>query len=129
MIEQSKKPFKILLVDDDEITNFITINKLKHLGFENVNAVENGQLALKHLEKNYANLIVLDINMPVMDGFEFLSYVEENNLYNGTPIIILTSSGRPSDKETADNYESVIDYLEKPLDFKKIQQILLKMNS
>ncbi len=127
MIEQSKNVFKILLVEDDEVTNFITTSKLKNLGFNNIETVLNGKLALDYLSENCPNLIFLDINMPVMDGFEFLENKIKKNLCINIPIVILTSSSRPSDQELASKYKNVIDYLEKPLNFDKIQIILKKV--
>mgnify|MGYP003638846314 CR=1 FL=1 len=126
-MREQNSTFKILLIEDDEITNYLTIKKLNNLGFENIDTAENGLLAIHYLEKNRPNLIILDINMPIMDGFEFLDFTNKNNLYPNVPIIILTSSGRPSDREQAVRYNSVIDYLEKPLNYDKIQQMLLKI--
>jgi CheY-like chemotaxis protein len=126
-MEQPKNIFKILLIEDDEITNFITTSKLKNLGFNNVKVVLNGKLALDYLSENCPNLIFLDINMPVMDGFEFLENKYKQNLCENIPIVILTSSSRPSDQELASKYDNIIDYLEKPLSFDKIQAILKKV--
>ncbi|MBO0590010.1 response regulator [Cellulophaga sp. E16_2] len=128
MNNQSNSVFRILLVEDDEITNYITTTKLKNLGFENVDAVLNGELAIEYLSANQPNLIFLDVNMPVMDGFEFLDSKAVKSLYLDIPIVMLTSSGRPKDKEVASNYENVIGYLEKPLNYEKIQNIFSTIN-
>lgn len=121
--------FKILLVEDDPITNYISKIQLKNLGFENVAAVENGQQAIDFIQNETPNLIFLDINMPIMDGFEFLEWRKANNLCPSTAIIVLTSSGRPSDQKRAIEFQSVIDYLEKPLNYDKIHQTLLKLRA
>ncbi|QXP53689.1 MULTISPECIES: response regulator [Cellulophaga] len=128
MENQTSSVFKILLVEDDEITNYITTTKLKNIGFENVDAVLNGELALEYLAKEQPNLIFLDVNMPVMDGFEFLDSEEVKNQYSGIPIVLLTSSSRPKDKEMASRYSNVIEYLEKPLNYEKMKKILLAIN-
>ncbi|AIY15068.1 response regulator [Cellulophaga baltica] len=128
MENQTSSVFKILLVEDDEITNYITTTKLKNIGFENVDAVLNGELALEYLAKEQPNLIFLDLNMPVMDGFEFLDSEEVQNQYSGIPIVLLTSSSRPKDKEMASRYSNVIEYLEKPLNYEKMKKILLAIN-
>lgn len=119
--------FKILLVEDDPITNYISKIQLKNLGFENVTAVENGQQAVDFIQNECPNLIFLDINMPIMDGFEFLEWRKANNLCLSTAIIVLTSSGRPSDQKRAIEFQNVIDYIEKPLNYEKINQTLLKL--
>ncbi|WP_165749772.1 response regulator [Cellulophaga sp. Z1A5H] len=128
MNNQSNSVFRILLVEDDEITNYITTTKLKNLGFENVDAVLNGELAIEYLSANQPNLIFLDVNMPVMDGFEFLDSEEVKNQYSGIPIVLLTSSSRPKDKEMASQYTNVIEYLEKPLNYEKMKKILQAIN-
>ncbi|WP_435313978.1 response regulator [Cellulophaga fucicola] len=127
MVKETNNLYRILLVEDDDVTNFITISKLSNLGFTNIKAVENGQEAIDYLKQHLPDLIILDINMPIMDGFEFMEYKEDNNYCTGIPIIIVTSSGRPLDKEKALGFVDVIDYLEKPLNYDKIQQILLKV--
>lgn len=119
--------YKILLVEDDTITNFINTNKLNSLGLKDVDTVENGALAVDYLKNTCADLIFLDLNMPVMDGFEFLKYKKENNICPNSPVIILTSSIRASDKEKVNEFDNIIDYLEKPLSYDKIKQILLKI--
>jgi CheY-like chemotaxis protein len=128
MENQTSSVFKILLVEDDEITNYITTTKLRNIGFENVDAVLNGELALEYLAKEQPNLIFLDVNMPVMDGFEFLDSTEVQNQYSDIPIVLLTSSSRPKDKEMASRYSNVIEYLEKPLNYEKMKKILLAIN-
>ncbi|MFW2375301.1 MAG: response regulator [Cellulophaga baltica] len=128
MENQTSSVFKILLVEDDEITNYITTTKLRNIGFENVDAVLNGELALEYLAKEQPNLIFLDVNMPVMDGFEFLDSTEVQNQYSDIPIVLLTSSSRPKDKEMASKYSNVIEYLEKPLNYEKMKKILLAIN-
>ncbi len=119
--------FKILLVEDDPITNYISKIQLKNLGFENVAAVENGQQAIDFIQNETPNLIFLDINMPIMDGFEFLEKRKSSNLCRNSSIIILTSSGRPSDQKRAFEFHNVIDYIEKPLNYEKINHTLLKL--
>lgn len=127
MHDMTNNQFKILLVEDDGITNFITKKKLKNLGFENVTAVENGLLAIDYLKNEIPNLILLDINMPIMDGFDFLSYKEKNDICPEVPIIVLSSSDRMEDQEITRNFHNVIDYIEKPLNYQKIHDLLLKI--
>ncbi|MDO6490738.1 MULTISPECIES: response regulator [unclassified Cellulophaga] len=115
---------KILLIEDDVVTNFITTSKLNNLGYTNITAVENGKEAIDYLKDNKPDLIVLDINMPIMDGFEFMEVKEQSCICMGVPIVIVTSSGRPSDKEKAETFLDVISYLEKPLNYDKLQKIL-----
>ena len=125
MTEQTNLVINVLLVEDDEITNFISTNVLKGLGIKNVKAVENGLQACSYLEENCPDLIFLDISMPVMDGFEFLENIEKKgDCSDKTQIVILTSSMRPSDRKKAEMFNNIIAYIEKPLDAEKVKKIL-----
>lgn len=118
----------VLLVEDDPITNFISMRKFHEKGIKKVESAENGLLALRHMEieNNIPDLIMLDLNMPVMDGFEFLHAIEHIGKYKDIKIGILTSSIRISDKETAFAYPHVIDFIEKPMDACKLNVFLEK---
>ncbi|MEN7549937.1 response regulator [Rapidithrix thailandica] len=126
MKELTYSLLNVLLVEDDEITNFLSTIALKEIGIEKVDAVENGELAISYINQTCPDLIFLDLNMPLMDGFEFLTYGIEKGLCPETRIAILTSSTRPSDRERAFAYRNIIDYVEKPLDAQKVEQVLAK---
>lgn len=133
-----KKLNNILLVDDDEITNFINTDIISSMCItENIKICENGREAINYLEKAYANpphegflppdIIFLDLNMPVMNGFEFLK--EYQNRFGNTSyckvIIMLTTSLRGEDIDYALKLKSTVtDYLEKPLTEEKLKNII-----
>lgn len=116
----------ILLVEDDDLVNFYNEFLLKDQGFTKEIAItENGQEALDYLAKcdagesgyKYPDLILLDINMPVMNGFEFMEKYEvrEKERRAKALVVMLTTSMHPSDKARAEEFESIHDYLYKPL--------------
>jgi len=113
----------ILLIDDDEIVNFISKNALTMAGFDRVNEAINGKDALDYLKNNDVDFIFLDINMPVMDGWEFLESIKNQGLCHQFKIAMLSSSSRSEDRKKAMNYECVVTYFEKPLSLDKIDQI------
>lgn len=125
----------ILLVDDDEVSNFLHslfINKLD-LGLE-VNAATNGQEALEFvLSKGQESLalpcmIMLDLQMPIVDGWEFMRMYEEQvsqELKDQLMIVLVTVSDNEKDKQRAINNPHIVDFAQKPLSdstFKKLIQ-------
>lgn len=125
----------ILLVDDDEATNFIHKMVLKQMGCtENIVVRENGIEALEYLTSSIdgkypqPDLILLDINMPRMDGWEFLE--EYKNLDNDqlakTVIVMLTTSLNPDDREKAGENPVITGFMSKPLTADMLEEILAK---
>lgn len=84
---------KILVVDDNSVCLSLAKSMLSDL--YNISAVLSGDLAIKFLEKKECDLILLDINMPNMSGFETLKKIKENPLTTDIPIIFLTSDSDP----------------------------------
>ena len=125
----------ILLVDDDEATNFIHSMVIKQMNCtENIVVRENGAEALEYLtsatDGKYPqpDLILLDINMPRMDGWEFLE--EYKNLDDDqlakTVIVMLTTSLNPDDKEKAGVIPVITGFMSKPLTSEMLQELLEK---
>lgn len=113
----------IFLVDDDPIQNLITsqlistsLNTLDYMVFNNgadtLSAIRDGQIP---------KLILLDINMPIMDAWEFLD--EYSQFESKSPVIMLTSSINDDDKNKASQYPFVTGYYTKPVDVETIKKI------
>ncbi|WP_405379729.1 response regulator [Maribacter sp. LLG6340-A2] len=121
---------KVLLIDDDPVSNFIVTRKLEKLGLVNIYAVENGAQAIEYLKNNEPDLIFLDINMPIMDGHEFMIEYKERNLPSDINIFVLSSSDRSCDRKKFMDFTNVLGYIEKPLEIESIEKALntLKMH-
>lgn len=117
----------VLLVDDDYISNFIADHLLNKLQVcNNVSFCRNGDEALKFLKEceEFPELIFLDINMPVMDGFEFIETFHNLNMdKNKTRIIIYTASFNQKDLDMLQNI-GFNDFIVKPLTEEKLQNLL-----
>ena len=87
-------PARILVVDDEErIVRMIRLN-LEHDGFEVIEA-NNGMAAINQVRERLPNLVILDVMMPGMDGYETLSLIRETSQ---TPVIMLTAKGEEEDR-------------------------------
>ncbi|MBW2962675.1 response regulator [Mesonia aestuariivivens] len=114
---------KIYLVDDQNIANFITKKVIENTGIEcEIVAFEEPKQALEALEEETPHYIFLDLNMPLIDGWEFLESMDDKL---SSKVIILTSSVDPADIERAKNYPQVISYQTKPPKKKAIQDLFL----
>jgi CheY-like chemotaxis protein len=121
---------KILMIEDDSITQMLNKMVMKNTQFcDSVDVVFNGNLAIEYLENFLLNsaenslkkpdLILLDLNMPVMDGWEFLDMYKQKyaQLFPTTKILILSSTVNPKDKERAAQDPIIIGFENKPLSY------------
>jgi CheY-like chemotaxis protein len=133
-----KKLKRILLIDDSEATNFMNQYFFEKLNVcDRIDVATNGSEALKILneikpdrwEEEMPDLILLDIKMPVMDGFEFLENYEKlpENMRKSVITILLTTSMSETDRSKANGYSSVNNFLNKPLTINNVKELLEKV--
>lgn len=120
--------YDILIVDDEDII----IRLVRHLIIKsnlhvNPKSFLSGQEALRYLsllnENSIAQIILLDINMPDLDGWDFLDLLIKNNLTKHAYVVIITSSINKSDRLKAEKYDIVAGYIEKPVSMKNMEEI------
>jgi CheY-like chemotaxis protein len=109
---------KILVVDDDELVLIAIQELLSPLGFSVVKAC-SGADALEKIAQEQFDLIILDIIMPEMDGFEVCQRIRQTNSYTETPIMMLTAKSGEEDKERGIEVGANL-YLPKPISPKKL---------
>lgn len=123
---------RVLLVDDDSIFNFISSKTLQYMGLaSDIHVAVNGAEALKLFNDNYQeakalpDVILLDLNMPVMDGFGFLEAFRRLHIpgKEHVKIFIVSSSDDPEDRQRAKAL-GADDYLTKPLHEQSLRQAL-----
>lgn len=117
-IDNAKANLKTLVIDDDEIVLFLHDLMIRESGLSSAPlSFSNGADALDYLKQNYKEkdsyLVFLDINMPVMNGWQFLDIVEE--LKYDLTVIIVSSSIDSADYDKAKLYKVVKEYAPKPL--------------
>ena len=109
----------VMLVDDDLRNSFALSKQLRHEGVE-VIVADSGQLALDKLEQhNYVDLILMDIMMPDMDGYETMQHIRNKKHWEKIPIIALTAKAMSNDKQKCLD-AGANDYLPKPVDLDKL---------
>jgi CheY-like chemotaxis protein len=129
----------ILLIDDDPDDNFLHKIIIEEAGVCNqVQVVKDGESALDYLiqsgESNQSesypqpDVIFLDINMPRMNGFEFLEEYEklDEQLKSKIVVVMLTTSSNPNDKIKAATYTAVKEFQNKPLTEELLQEMIKK---
>ncbi len=123
----------ILLVDDDKGTNFVNKFAIKKSACtDNIVIVENGLEALEYLKLKesqsspHPSIIFLDINMPVMNGWQFLEEYEKLNPNKRVDIVLimLTTSLNPDDLKMANSFSTINGYRNKPLTVKMLEEII-----
>lgn len=118
----------ILIIDDSPAFNHLTKLTFERAGIDcNITEQSNGQRALNYLAEaaNCPDVILLDINMPVMDGFDFLEeYTKTSKCLDKTHIYMLTSSSQDIDRIKVKSFGIVKDYFEKPLSKENLNMII-----
>ena len=116
--------YKILIVEDDPMVAMINEQYIKkNKNFELVGKCSNGAAALEFLENNEVDLLVLDVYMPQMDGFETLRRVR-NKQITVDAIMVTAANDRNSLEEAL--HLGIVDYLVKPFTFDRFQMALEK---
>jgi PAS domain S-box-containing protein len=125
VINNTARPASIVLIDDDPIVNMVskTLLQRNYPGIV-IHAFLKAEEALQFLKtsKEQPSLILLDVVMPEMNGWQFLNEFQKLPLQ--PPVCMLSSSLRKSDHEEAKNYPSVVDFIIKPLDAEKIKVVM-----
>lgn len=117
----------ILLVEDDEVDVLTVKRALRDLKVDNELVLAgNGEEAialLRDSERPRPALILLDLNMPRMNGFEFLRAARENDLIEGIPVVVLTTSRQ--DQDIFEGFKlNVAGYMVKPVDYRKFVEMM-----
>ena len=117
----------ILVVDDNQTNLEIAKGMLELLGLD-IDSAENGLEALNLLEKHHYDLIFMDCQMPIMDGYQATKEIrksQSNPKYKEIPVIAMTANAMQSDRQICLD-SGMSDYLSKPIDLERIESLLVK---
>lgn len=130
------KPVNVFVVDDDDIYQFTIKVTLRSIpAVQSTSTFADGAEALEYIvvhqneQDKLPDIIFLDINMPVMDGFQFMEEFVEllPSLQKSIKVYMVSSSMDPKDIKKAKRFEEISDYLIKPLNSKDIKEIIAKL--
>jgi len=115
---------RLLLVEDNEINQQVARELLEQSGIQ-VSIAENGEQAVAAIKQNDYDGVLMDIQMPIMDGYEATREIRKFSQYNGLPIIAMTANAMASDREKAIE-AGMNDHIAKPIDVKEMFAVLEK---
>lgn len=125
----TNQKINLLVIDDDDINIFIIKKIVEKTGY-NVDMVAkgNGQLAIDYLQStlnqpNFPELILIDINMPILNGWEFLEAYDELDISSRVDLYMLSSSVYENDIEKAKTYSKVRGFISKPLSMERLIEL------
>lgn len=115
---------RILLVEDNSVNQLVARGMLTRLGYE-VEIAEQGEAALARLERESFDLVLMDCNMPVMDGYETSRRMRADPRWQDVPIIALTANALQEDRQRCEE-AGMDDYLAKPFKREDLQALMIK---
>jgi PAS domain S-box-containing protein len=115
---------KVMVVEDNHLNMLLVADYLKNSGFEVIEAT-NGEIAIEKTSREMPDIILMDIQMPGIDGFEALTRLKENPATSGIPVIAMTALAMKGDEQRCME-AGFNDYLSKPVDLKAM---LLKIRA
>lgn len=126
--------FQILFVDDDKDDRLIMLEYFQQAQLDDkIYFLENGQKTMSYLEsivddKYLPNLVVLDLNMPILSGVETLQRMKRSDRFKNIPVIIFSTLENESEKRKCLNF-GAIDYIVKPMTYAQGESIARKFCS
>ncbi|HPG29574.1 MAG TPA: response regulator [bacterium] len=115
----------LLLIDDSP-----TMRKMIKLALKSLNLTifesNNGIEGIEILNNEKIDIAMTDLNMPEMNGFDFLRYMRQNENYSNTPVIIVSTENKLEILEEAKKL-GITEYLKKPFNMKELQELIAKL--
>ncbi|HJT51031.1 MAG TPA: response regulator [Nitrosospira sp.] len=122
----------ILLVEDDQVDKMTVVRALKEIHVTNpLVHRENGEEAINYLHDPASDkpcIILLDLNMPIMNGIEFLKAVKNDDQLRRIPVVVLTTSEEQQDKLNSFNL-GVAGYMAKPVDYRQFVEVMRSIDA
>lgn len=120
---------RVLIVDDDENFTFLLHKAFRKSGIESVTSVSNGGEAARYVSgissqmDRSPDLIIVDLNMAGIGGFEFLGWLQRNPLHRHIPVIVLSGTRNPAEREKSVQL-GAREFYEKPFGFEELKALV-----
>jgi CheY-like chemotaxis protein len=126
--DASRSSKRVLLVEDNMVNVQVAMRQLRYIGCE-VTSVDNGKAAVEILERSQFDAVLMDCNMPVMDGYTAARHIRQNEVERQrkrTPIIAMTANAAESDRERCLG-AGMDDFISKPVVIEALKEVLDRM--
>ncbi len=121
-IDQRRFKSRVLLVEDNPVNRKVAVGILKKLGCD-ISIAENGRIALEVLQDKRFDVILMDVQMPEMDGLEATRHIRADQRHNDTPIVAMTAHAMDGDRQKC-LAAGMDDYLSKPISSAKLRKMV-----
>lgn len=124
-------PNSLLLVEDNEDDEYLSMRLLRKVGFGAITVARDGSEAVDLLldhDQPLPELLLLDLRLPKLDGLEVLARIRSNERTRSLPVLVLTSSEDPSDRDTCHRL-GAFSILRKPLQMSELEQALALLDA
>ena len=118
--------YSVLVVEDSPAMRQLIVFALKRMPGMRVVEAQDGLDGLGKLSAGWFDLVIIDINMPVMDGLKLVSMVRKNDLHKDVPILIITTQSNEEDRKRAEEL-GVNEYLTKPVQAQQVVETVKKL--
>lgn len=119
--------YTIMIIDDSETIQTVLERTLKmtKLQIDEIIVAENGVVALEKLKEHWVDIVFTDINMPKMNGMEFIAKMKENSEYRQIPIVVISTEGSQIRIDELEKI-GIQGYIRKPFTPEEIRDVILK---
>jgi len=119
--------YRILLVEDNKVNQIVAIRMLRKIGMSNVVLVDNGEKAVNEVKKQHFDAVIMDCQMPVMDGYVATAEIRKLEGYaRNVPIIAVTADAMEGDRERC-IAAGMTDYIAKPINSVRLSEVLERL--
>ena len=116
---------QVLVVEDEPNIVASLIFLLEHAGFD-VTSLGDGQIALDHILSDPPDVLVLDVMLPGLDGYEVLRHLRDNSLTQTLPVLMLTAKGQRQDRQNAVDFGADL-FITKPFSNTEVVSAVTKL--